>query len=49
MFKGLNLRNFCVGLLIFSLSPPFYTSAKEETGKDEGKSFAVFSLNDSFS
>jgi len=48
MFKGLNLRNFCVGLLIFSLSPPFNISAEEEIGKDEGRSFAVFSLNNSF-
>ncbi len=48
MFKGLNLRIFCVGLLIFSLSPPFSVSAKGETEKDEGRSFAVFSLNHSF-
>jgi len=48
MFKGLNLRNICVGLLIFSFSPPFSISAKEEAGKDEGRSFAVFSLNNSF-
>ena len=48
MFKGLNLRSFCVGLLIFSLSPPFNISAKEEMGKDEGRRFAVFSLNNAF-
>ena len=48
MFKGLNLRIFCVGLLIISLSPPFLVSAEEEIGEGEGRNFAVFSLNDSF-
>ena len=48
MFKGLNLHIFCVGLLIISLSPPFSASAHEDTDEDEGRSFAVFSLNNSF-
>jgi len=48
MFKGLNLRNFCAGLLIFSLSPPFSAFAEEKFNEDEGRSFAVFSLNNSF-
>jgi len=48
MFKGLNLRIFCVALLIISLSPPFSASANEDAAEDEGRSFAVFSLNNSF-
>ncbi|QUM76437.1 hypothetical protein HWV00_09480 [Moritella sp. 24] len=48
MFKGLNLRNFCVTLLTFSLSISFSVFAKEEIKEDEGRSFAVFSLNNSF-
>lgn len=48
MFKGLNLHSFCVGLLIISLSPPLSASVKEKVGEDEGRNFAVFSLNDSF-
>jgi len=48
MFKGLNLRNFCAGLLIFSLSPPFSVLAEDKATEGEGRSFAVFSLNNSF-
>ncbi|MFT5808641.1 MAG: hypothetical protein ACI9LG_002958 [Moritella dasanensis] len=48
MFKGLNLHSFCVGLLIISLSPLLLASVKEKVGEDEGRNFAVFSLNDSF-
>jgi len=48
MFKGLNLRNFCAGLLIFSLYPPFSVLAEDKATEGEGRSFAVFSLNNSF-
>lgn len=48
MFKGLNLRNFCVALLIILLSPSLSVSAKENNREDEGRNFAVFSLNNDF-
>ncbi|MDX2322090.1 MAG: hypothetical protein QNK26_16010 [Moritella sp.] len=49
MFKGLNLRDFCAGLLIFSLSPFFSVLAEGQVeNDDEGRSFAVFSLNNAF-
>lgn len=48
MFKGLNLRHFCAGLLIISLSTAFFVSAKEESEKEQGRNFAVFSLNNAF-
>ena len=48
MFKGLNLRIFCVTLLILSISSPLYLYAKEDIAEDQGRSFAVFSLNKSF-
>jgi hypothetical protein len=48
MFKGLNLRSFCVTLLIISISAPLSAYAKEDIAKDEGRSFAVFSLNNDF-
>lgn len=48
MFKGLNLHIFCVTLLIILISAPLYLYAKEDIAEDEGRRFAVFSLNNDF-
>ena len=48
MFKGLNLHIFCVTLLIILISTPLYLYAKEDIAENEGRRFAVFSLNNDF-